>query len=85
VSIAVKDTGMGIPKAMMDDLFRFNAKTSRPGTLDETGTGLGLPVVKKFVELYGGRIEIASRAAEEDADDHGTTVTVFLKRAPSET
>jgi signal transduction histidine kinase len=39
------------------------------------GTGIGLFVVKEFVQGHGGRIEMES---SQSAEDHGTTVRVFL-------
>ena len=44
-------------------------------TRSTVGTGIGLFAAKQFVEGHGGRIEIESR---QSAEDHGTTVRVFL-------
>jgi signal transduction histidine kinase len=38
---------------------------------------------KSFVELFGGRIEVASKPQDLFPSDHGTTVTVILKSAPA--
>ncbi len=62
MSIAVKDTGPGIPNEKIDFIFdRFSQlenvyirKNSR------SGTGLGLSLVKKLTELLGGKIEVTS-------------------------
>jgi signal transduction histidine kinase len=68
----VKDTGIGIraddlPK-VFDEFFRAdNAKKLR-----RAGTGLGLPIVKKIVELHGGHIDVQSHLGE------GTTFTFEL-------
>ena len=75
LAIAVSDTGIGIaaediPKAMMP-FGQIDSKMSRK----HTGTGLGLPLSKRLVELHGGTLSIAS------AVHAGTTVTISL---PSE-
>jgi signal transduction histidine kinase/DNA-binding NarL/FixJ family response regulator len=58
--ISVKDTGIGIPKASINKLFRIDAKFTRPGTDKEQGTGLGLKVSKEFIEMHGGKIYVKS-------------------------
>ncbi len=80
-TVEVVDKGIGIPRGIMDRLFQTGEKTTRKGTNQESGTGLGLLVVKSFVELFGGTIEVLSRPEEEFRDDHGTTVTLRLKAA----
>jgi signal transduction histidine kinase len=69
---------------MLGDIFTLEANTTRAGTDGEPGTGFGLRTVKHFVELFGGRLVITSRAEEEDPDDHGTTVEVHLRSAASD-
>jgi signal transduction histidine kinase len=56
VQVAVKDTGIGIPKDFIDQLFKIEKKSSTPGTEKEAGTGLGLILCKEFVESNGGEI-----------------------------
>jgi signal transduction histidine kinase len=80
-TIRISDQGIGIPPALLPTLFDLEAKTTRAGTDGEPGTGFGLRTVKHFVELFGGRLEIASRGEKEHPDDHGTTVAVHLKSA----
>jgi signal transduction histidine kinase len=77
--VRVSDRGIGIPTDFMDGLFTLEAKTTRAGTDGEPGTGFGLRTVKHFVELFGGRLAINSRAEDEHPDDHGTSVDVHLK------
>ncbi len=61
--ISISDTGIGIPKDKLNDL--FNVKTSASvGTVGEQGVGLGLIVVKDFVEKNGGSIWVESKEAE---------------------
>ena len=60
VVVAVKDTGVGIPKENIEKLFRIDTKLSSPGTENEQGTGLGLKLSKEFVEKLGGKIWVES-------------------------
>ena len=60
IEISVKDTGVGISKDRIDDLFRIDKDTSTQGTENETGTGLGLILCKEFVEKHGGKIWVES-------------------------
>lgn len=78
VRLWVQDQGIGIPERIMRDLFDVSKKTSRPGTEEEGGTGFGMPLVKHFVELYGGTMEVESRDQRTYPDDHGTKVSLFL-------
>ncbi|MBO6584571.1 MAG: GAF domain-containing sensor histidine kinase [Gracilimonas sp.] len=55
---SVSDTGIGIPEQYMDGLFTQNEKHRRSGTQGEISTGLGLPLVKQFVELHGGGVKV---------------------------
>jgi CheY-like chemotaxis protein len=58
--IYVKDTGIGIPDTIRNNLFRIDANTKRPGTNGEQSTGLGLLLCKEFVEKNGGKIGVES-------------------------
>ena len=60
VEITVSDTGIGMDQTRLNNLFRIDAKTSRSGTADEEGTGLGLILCKEFVEKNGGAIRVES-------------------------
>ncbi len=60
LEISVTDTGIGISKDKINDLFRIEKSTSTQGTENETGTGLGLILCKEFVEKHGGKIWVES-------------------------
>ncbi|MEI6678377.1 MAG: hybrid sensor histidine kinase/response regulator [Mariniphaga sp.] len=60
VEISVKDSGIGMSPAIQDNLFRLDVETNRKGTEDEPSSGLGLILVKEFVEKHGGKIRIES-------------------------
>ncbi|MCG8634617.1 MAG: hybrid sensor histidine kinase/response regulator [Desulfobacterales bacterium] len=74
----ITDHGIGIPEDMVGNLFDIKESLSRPGTEGEMGTGFGMPLVKTFVEAYGGTIEVRSKEKTEGEDDHGTTVIISL-------
>jgi signal transduction histidine kinase len=77
VSVAVSDTGIGIPTEHLPDLFQIETKFRREGTHHEKGTGLGLLLCKEFVEHHNGRISIESEVGR------GTTVRFSLPQAAS--
>jgi len=58
--ICVDDNGIGIPKEKQAELFRIDSSFHNPGTENESGTGLGLVLVKEFVDLIGGEIKVSS-------------------------
>ena len=67
IEISVQDFGIGIEPEIIPHLFEFNSNISRPGTMGETGTGLGLNLVKEFVEKHGGKIWVESKTREGSA------------------
>ena len=66
------DHGVGIPDLILNDIFNVNKSTSRAGTAGESGTGFGMPLVKKFVDGFAGQIVIESREGKES----GTIITL---------
>ena len=60
VEVSVMDSGIGMSKQMIDDLFRLDANTSRNGTENEPSTGLGLIICKDLIEKLGGELHIES-------------------------
>lgn len=60
LQFTVSDTGIGIEKEYVPDIFNVDCKVSRPGTNNETGTGLGLILCKDFVEINHGKIRAES-------------------------
>jgi signal transduction histidine kinase len=70
IHLTVADTGVGIPPSNLDrvwDKFTRTAASSRNG-----GVGLGLSLVKSFINLHGGKIEIQS------AVNQGTRITCII-------
>jgi signal transduction histidine kinase len=68
VRIQVVDTGSGIDKQHMEDIFNPFFSTKK------NGSGLGLAMTKKVIEEMGGRIEVTSTKGQ------GTTVALLLKK-----
>ena len=66
----LRDRGIGIPEA--DQAWLFNAFHRGSNVGQRAGTGLGLVIVKRCVELHGGKICVESKVGD------GTTVTVRL-------
>lgn len=60
VEISIKDTGIGMNKNMVENLFRLDMQTNRKGTEGEPSAGLGLIICKDFVEKHGGKIWVES-------------------------
>lgn len=60
ITIKVSDNGVGMSKSSLEKLFHLSLNPSTPGTLNETGTGLGLILCKDFIDAHGGNIWIES-------------------------
>jgi signal transduction histidine kinase len=60
----VADTGIGIAREQIDDLFTEFKQTDATIAREYGGTGLGLSISKKFVELHGGRIWVQSEVGK---------------------
>jgi signal transduction histidine kinase len=76
VSIAVADTGAGIPEDRIDELFtQFNRLGRERGEID--GTGIGLALSKRLLDLMGGTITVTSKVGV------GSTFTITLPASMS--
>ena len=56
MEISISDSGIGMNKDLLDNLFQLDEYPSRKGTDGEPSTGLGLLLCKDFVEKHGGEI-----------------------------
>lgn len=72
--IKVRDTGIGMPKQMVNNLLRIDTNSSRTGTDNEKGTGLGLLICKEMISLHNGNLDVESKV------NRGTTFTVKLPK-----
>jgi signal transduction histidine kinase/DNA-binding response OmpR family regulator len=59
----VSDTGAGIAKEELDSLFEAFVQT-KTGKESQEGTGLGLPISRKFVQLMGGEMSVSSEVGK---------------------
>ena len=59
--VTVRDTGVGIPEADQERIFDAFQRGARSARESAEGTGLGLTLSKRIVELHGGRIWMTSR------------------------
>jgi len=73
ISITVKDSGIGIPHSEQNKIFRRFFRARNALTYQE-GTGLGLNIVRKYVELMKGRITF------ESEENKGTTFNIIFPK-----
>jgi len=64
IIFSVSDTGTGMSKEEVSQLFIVSKTVSKPGTAKEKGTGLGLILCKEFVTLHGGNITVVSEPGQ---------------------
>jgi signal transduction histidine kinase len=64
ITIAVSDTGIGIAPEDQAAIFEEFRQVGRDDARKQEGTGLGLTLAKKFVELHGGRIWVQSQVGQ---------------------
>ncbi|MFZ4464172.1 MAG: tetratricopeptide repeat-containing sensor histidine kinase [Bacteroidales bacterium] len=64
VCISVTDTGIGIPKAQLDNLFELDCDFNRPGTENEKSSGMGLILCKEYARILHARIEVNSEVGK---------------------
>ncbi len=77
VQVSVRDTGIGIALEDQAKVFDEFQQVGRPSDRSREGTGLGLTLAKRFIELHGGRIWIESEVGT------GTTFTFAIPVARS--
>jgi signal transduction histidine kinase len=76
IVVAVHDTGIGIAPQDRDAVFEEFRQFGRDYTRKQEGTGLGLALTKRFVELHGGRVWLESELAK------GSTFTFTIPVHP---
>ncbi len=70
--ISVRDNGIGIPEDKLEIIFEPFKQIDSSLSRKYSGTGLGLMIVKKFVEMHGGEIRVKSELTK------GSTFTILL-------
>ena len=68
IIIEIEDTGSGIAKENLENIFEFGFTTKKRGE----GTGLGLALAKKIIKEHKGKIEVSSEL------NKGTTFSIYL-------
>jgi signal transduction histidine kinase len=74
IALHVEDEGMGMSEADLETLFQPDKVSTRKGTHNEKGTGIGLIISREMIQANGG--DISARSAE----GAGSTFTVVLNR-----
>ena len=64
VLISVKDTGLGIPEDHLEAIFQEFSQVDTSTTRKAGGTGLGLPISRRLIEMHGGRLWAESTGVE---------------------
>jgi signal transduction histidine kinase len=73
VLISVTDTGIGIPPDKLEAIFQEFTQLDSSTTRKVGGTGLGLPISRRLVEMHGGRLWAESSGV------HGEGSTFFVE------
>jgi signal transduction histidine kinase len=73
--ITVSDTGIGIPPEMLGNVFDLFTQVNRALDRSHGGLGIGLALVRKIVEMHGGRV-----SARSGGLDQGTEIQIRLGR-----
>lgn len=72
LELSISDTGIGMNESEVNRLFKWDQRSSKPGTRAEKGTGLGILICKEFTEAMGGTFHLTSKVGK------GTTFTLIL-------
>jgi PAS domain S-box-containing protein len=76
--ISVKDAGVGIPREMLPRVFDLFTQIDRSLEKAQGGLGVGLTIVKRLVEMHGGRVE-----ARSEGHGQGSEFFIRLPLVPS--
>jgi signal transduction histidine kinase len=73
-AIAVTDTGMGIPAGDLERIFSRFGRAANARSRGIAGSGVGLYIAKKIVDIHGGRLDVRS------TENKGSTFRIVLPR-----
>ena len=74
ILLSVKDTGLGIPPDQLESIFSEFTQVDSSTTRKAGGTGLGLPISRRLIEMHGGRLWAESTGIEGE----GSTFCIEL-------
>ena len=75
VIVSIKDSGVGIPLDMLDTIFDLFTQVDRSLERSQGGLGIGLTLVKRLVEMHGGKVQAFSEGSGRGSE--------FLVRLPT--
>ena len=75
ISIAIEDTGIGIPKDKFEKIFQAFEQVDASTSREYGGTGLGLSITRSLIELHGGTIRVDSEIGK------GSVFTILIPLA----
>jgi signal transduction histidine kinase/CheY-like chemotaxis protein len=75
-----EDNGVGIPGEKIGIIFDRFSQANVGATRTHDGTGIGLSLVKEFIEMHGGTVGVGSRYIGDHPDSHGTVFTLMLPK-----
>ena len=70
--IRVIDSGTGIPRRHLENLFSIDSELRQYGTANESGSGLGLILVENFARIIGAKVSVESKL------NHGSVFSLLL-------
>ena len=76
IAVSVIDSGIGIPRNMLDSVFHLFSQAARTSRNTRGGLGIGLTVVQSLVRMHHGRVTVSSEGAGK-----GSKFTVYLPRS----
>ena len=79
LKILVRDEGTGFEKTKIANMFDVSKSESCRGTQGESGTGFGMPLLKRYLDVVKGDIDIQTITQEESQTDHGTKVELSFQ------
>jgi signal transduction histidine kinase len=80
VEIRVRDTGIGIPSAMLPMIFDMFTQLRNDAARSQSGLGIGLALVRKLLEMHGGTV-----TASSEGDGLGSEFLIALPVIPNDT
>lgn len=76
--LLIRDYGVGINKKLIDDIFFSPKMVSSTGTNNERGHGIGCNLLREYMILFGGKLQVSSTTIEENGTSHGTLIKLIF-------